>query len=96
MPEIAALLLDQYTDAFWDRALYLADYAPKQCESCYVMNGEDITQAERPKRKAHAVVRVALRVPGIIDTDNLGLFCTRCRRGNYKVKARDETLELFA
>jgi hypothetical protein len=85
-----------YTPEFWDYANALANDALKQCEQCYVTNGEDITQAKHPKRKTRAVVRVALRVPGVIDPSNLGLFCTRCRRGKYQVKKRDTaTIPMF-
>jgi hypothetical protein len=82
-----------YTDEFWLRAIELTMSRPRTCEQCFVANGEEITRALCPKNKTYAVVRVALRKPGIIDRSNLGLFCTKCRRGKYEVKTKRADLE---
>lgn len=73
---------------FWFRAIELTMQRGKTCEQCLVANGEDISGALQPKKKTYAVVRVALRIPDIIDRSNLGLFCTKCRRGKYQVKTK--------
>lgn len=82
-----------YTQEFWFRAIELAMYSPKRCEQCFVLNGEEITRAIRPKKRTYAVVRVALRKGKTIDRSNLGLFCTKCRRGDREVKTSREAIE---
>lgn len=82
-----------YSPEFWARAIELTLLCPKRCEECFVNNGEDISRTDHPKRRLFAVVRVALRKPDIIDRTNLGLFCTKCRRGKYQVRAKREDLE---
>jgi hypothetical protein len=89
-------MTEGYTAKFWLRALELANKGVKVCEECSTVNGEDITRSLHPKRKVYAVVRVAFRKPDMIHASNLGLFCTRCRRGKYELKEKDtKTLPMF-
>lgn len=84
-----------YTAEFWERALELQDMRVKVCEKCFVRHGQDISKLFDPplQKKRLAVVRVALRVGKKIHPDNLGFFCTDCRRGHVvrapKIKPSD-------
>lgn len=83
----------EYTPEFWARAIELAIKSPKFCEQCIRKNGADISRGENPKHKTILEVRVALRKPDVLDRTNLGLFCTKCRRGKYEVKAKRSDIE---
>ena len=75
-----------YTDEFWRKAFELQDQKVKSCEKCFVKNGEERTKplekGRKSVRRTWAVVRPALRVGKWIHPSNLGLFCTKCRRGD--------------
>ena len=83
---------DIYTDTFWERAAFLANRPQKWCEKCGVKDGENISKLDQPKRKTIAAVRVALRESGNLSAANLGLFCTRCRRGPREIVVKPELI----
>lgn len=78
-----------YTQAFWNRAIELTLRIPKECELCHRANGwMELGANDRPKKPnaKPLLVRAALRVGKKLIPSNLGLFCVRCKRGEYSIK----------
>lgn len=74
-----------YTQEFWARAFEMQNYRRKCCEKCFTKHGEESTNVlakRKPKKRSFVEVRVALRIGRRIHPDNLGFFCTKCKRGN--------------
>lgn len=87
-----------YTAAFWTRAAMLQNAKLKMCEKCYAKDGEETMPSftrKNPKRRTFVVVRVALRIGRRIHPDNLGLFCTKCRRGGIRKSPKPQPAELM-
>jgi hypothetical protein len=61
-----------YSVPFWMRATELAAKSEKECEQCHCV----ATAFGKYRRE----VRVAFRVGYLATPENLGLFCTLCRR----------------
>jgi hypothetical protein len=85
-----AKLKDGYTPQFWHRAIELAMADPKKCESCHRPEG---WRDRGAKKSAPLAVRVAIRHGKDLFPGNLGLFCSRCRRGQYQIKTTRSELE---
>lgn len=89
---------DGYTAEFWARVEELMQRKPRQCERCFRLHGEEstrVTEKKKPKRRSFVQVRVALRIGRHVHPDNLGLFCTKCKRGAYVRRLAPKPSELM-
>ena len=80
-----------YTPEFWLRAIELQLRLDKVCEKCNRQDGW-IPMDDKKKHVPLKVI-VGLRFGETPYTANLGLFCTRCRRGKYQVKIKKSELD---
>ncbi len=87
--------MTEYTPEFWKRAIELQMQPDKCCEKCKMANGWIPTDPIGRPLKKHIPLRVVvgLRTGDKAFVSNLGLFCTRCRKGKYQVKMKKADLD---